>query len=158
MDTISLDDVRMCGEAVEIQSLVDKPKGLDFDHFRTGWDRYGRIWFKQASAKLVWIPYQEDLQLIASHKSPRGFERIDFIFTDRFSPTEMRTLHNSFNNFVDVLSLNEGIQIKPRLGQFYNRRQLWLAFAMQEKYGKMWSGNTWVEPKIKQEVRIGSIF
>ncbi|MAH50457.1 hypothetical protein CMI37_31840 [Candidatus Pacearchaeota archaeon] len=152
MDILSLGDVRMCAEAPEIQSLMDKPVGLSFNHLRTGWDKYGRIWFKQSINHLIWIPYQEDLQIIAGHKSPREFERIDFAGNYYSNSQGMRVLLNRFDNFVSILQLNEGIQMSPRLGQYDTIRQLWLAFAMQEEYSKEWNGETWVSTKIKQGV------
>lgn len=156
MDLLSPNEVEMCHKAVEIQSLVKKPVGLDFNHLHTSWDSYGRIWFRRAEFQFVWIPYQEDLQLIANHESPTAFERIDFIGSNDLSVTKMRILLNRFNSFVDMLLLNEGIQIRPRLGQFNSIRQLWLAFAMQRRYGKNWNGDTWI--KVKQEVQVGKVF
>ena len=144
MDILTLDEVVMVSKAVEIQSLMDKPKGLNFNSHRMAWDKYGRVWFKKSGDQVVWIPYQEDLQIIATHQSLREFEKVDFaIYSCRTSP-QIRHLLNRFNDFVDMLLINEAICIAPHLSQFDSIRQLWLAFAMKEKYGKIWKGEQWV--------------
>ncbi len=159
MDLISLSEVDMFDKAKEIQSLVDKPRDLEFDHFNTGWDKYGRAWFKKSGNHLVWIPYQEDLQIIANHKSPREFERVDFIISQKTDPYLIRVLLSRFNNFVDRLLLNQAIMISPYLSQFCNIRELWLAFAMQEQYNKVWHHGNWqkVEVKDKEQIKVGEM-
>ncbi len=145
MELFSLYEVEMFSKAAEIQSLVNKPVDLKFDISRIGWDEFGRIWFKKAENKLVWLPYQEDLQIIANHKSLKEFERIDFLFCEARDHRAIRVLLSSFDNFMDTLLLNESIRMNPRLSQFGSVRQLWLEFVMENEYGKTWNGSDWIK-------------
>lgn len=143
-DLLSLREVEMFDKAKEIQSLMEKPTDIDFNHFRTGWDKYGRTWFRCSEQHFVWIPDQGELQAIAYNESPRQFERIDFLSRDIKDAYDIRHLLNRFNDFIDKLVLNQGIHQQPCLYQFGSIRQLWLAFVMYSKYGKVWKDGNWI--------------
>ncbi len=50
-------------------------------------------------------------------------------------------LLDCFNNFVDLLWPSCHPLAKPET----SLEQLWLAFVMKEKYGKVWNGENWVK-------------
>ena len=71
----------------------------------------------------VWLPRQDQLQDMLLYTPVRFAER--------------------FYNFLRYLITYDWEQWKVVC---FSMEQLWLAFVMKEKYGKVWDGETWSEP------------
>ena len=72
----------------------------------------------------VWLPRQDQLQEIVLDGT-----------------SNIGRLINPFHNFAIG---GESVPISPYPFSFTSMEQLWLAFVMKEKYGKVWTGEEWL--------------
>uniref|UniRef100_A0A6H1ZB06 Uncharacterized protein n=1 Tax=viral metagenome TaxID=1070528 RepID=A0A6H1ZB06_9ZZZZ len=115
--------IKMCEKAEEIQLLKIKPIHIMQSEADILYED-NDVWYIYVVEKLkkgwlikkTWLPRQDQLQEMIS---PEYLEEDKFMLLDRFL------------NFVDMS--NRG----------WSFEQLWLAFVMQEKYGKIWTGEEW---------------
>lgn len=152
--------VNMCGKSEEMQKTWRPSSGDYFlertdstspddiahgcyieEHFRViGSDEESNLSsasiinsYKQGN---VWLPRQDQLQEMVSDR-------------------ELLELARNFNSFCDPW---EGTGTMPQkvtviwcekeeryIKQFDSMEQLWFAFVMEEKYGKIWSGSNWID-------------
>lgn len=77
------------------------------------------------SSKVTWLPHQDELQAM--------------VFAGPFGRDIVGNL-NEFNRWAKLHSI-WGDSSKEE--EFQSLEQLWLAFVMQEKYGKVWKGEEW---------------
>jgi hypothetical protein len=82
----------------------------------------------------VWLPRQDQLQeMIEGHWSE---------VLGRF--TYWLDGPNSLVSIPTIKLLKERVDFVKRLERIDSMEQLWLAFVMKEKYGKIWNGEEWV--------------
>jgi len=115
--------IKMCEKAEEIQChKAHRPtdmylhKGIDGDEVMAGYNL-------AYVATSVWLPRQDQLQEMWLEHKPLACPSGSFHF-----------LMQSW--------------IIPNLdyaNKFTSMEQLWLAFVMKEKYGKVWAGSEWVQ-------------
>lgn len=130
MDT-SKEYIKMCQEAKEIQSQRPDLMGhhYRFDkhmHILKGDYYFWEIGNRDITGK-VWLPRQDQLQEIVRNDY-KGL--LDFF-----------TAFNCFfrEDIIDIHTLDD-----------MSMEQLWLAFVMKEKHGKIWTGSEWEEEKKKK--------
>lgn len=161
MDDLKL-YIKMCEKAVEIQKLLDKtlPYNIVFcphcnDIRYTQWDsfcwreEYGngsklQEWTSCYDTsdhpefhgnKVIWLPRQDQLQKMVLKKYKKGFRRNN---TEEGYPI---SFVEDFAQFVRCCVAQNYDSVK------WSMEQLWLAFVMKEKYGKIWNGEDWCKEK-----------
>lgn len=130
MDT-SKEYILMCEKAEEIQK-VWKPKVGDFSHLKdTAYYQIEVVDYEDVdedsmdSFYYTWLPRQDQLQgMLLSLKKYKIHTRLYMV--------------NNFRDFVGKLAASKN-------NFSMSMEQLWLAFVMHEKYGKVWSGTEWVK-------------
>ena len=131
MDTTKT-HIKMCKKAVEIQKL-EPCKTKVFEE--GNWYYYqGKVCiqeYEDVMDNAIWLPRQDQLQEIAI------FER------DRLGgrQTSAFELLDAFHIFCCVKTTGMFHEEEFQLSM----EQLWLAFVMKEKYGKLWNGEDWVK-------------
>ena len=124
MDT-SEQYIKMCEEAGEIQGLA-LPLAVRKSEYQStnGADmsKRGDWWHLN-----TWLPRQDQLQ--------------EIVFTfDRINPIHFDTLFE-FVHYIETVGYGDLVHI-------YSMEQLWLAFVMKEKWGKVWDGKNWTLSKV----------
>ena len=131
MDT-SEQYIKMCKKAEEIQDIMGEvwiPFGQDIlysyeDVFAKKLTDNGNRWH------CIWLPRQDQLQEMYLNSMPDG------------TYTKIFTLVEAFYGHFEQYGY-------PSYA--FSMEQLWLAFVMKEKYGKIWDGEDWVLQR--QEVK-----
>ena len=127
---ISLEYQKMCEKAEEIQSQW-KPKDFDLIEYRgeilylledSDGNCYGPDvdWVnKREKRGVIWLPRQDELQ--------------EMVW--------IRDGYDFLHSFVDKVFIDEDYAYY----RFMTPCQIWLAFVMKRKYGKIWDGTNWVK-------------
>ena len=109
--------IKMCEKAVEIQKVAPKfrpCRGPDYWYYPLNRD----------VERPIWLPCQDQLQEMVGGYQPQIFRTfVEFVIGSRYLETW-----------------------GDHLGPWDNHQsfeQLWLAFVMEEKYGKIWTGSDW---------------
>jgi hypothetical protein len=76
----------------------------------------------------IWLPRQDQLQKLLS--------KVKSVYQNSL-PERVWTLQSAFNKFTHELYTHE------ECDNWTSMEQLWLAFVMKERYGKMWNGKDW---------------
>ena len=131
MDTTS-EYVKMCQEAKEIQALwpledgdfyIPKPSSLQgavlaFCALCNIKDSFGNVFIgEQNKGDYIWLPRQDQLQELVKERGLQSLTWNIYQFTESVS--------------------GGGFTIEGSM------EQLWLAFVMEEKFGKIWDGEAW---------------
>lgn len=138
MDTTE-ENVRMCEKAEEVQ-IIGKAKSTELDdwYYEKATQLFSIGTFADESD--IWLPRQDQLQ-----------EMIDTEIISRYIKLTTIGMSLYYNRFkaldlwIDKLS-RERNYYADRLLTF-SGEQLWLAFAMYEKYSKIWNGDNWAKAK-----------
>lgn len=121
--------VKMCEKATEIQDWhQDNIQDADFIK-----DNLGMVYAADESClagdidNYIWLPRQDQLQEMMQ---PCGYVELirdfsDFCFRQSYHCSDEGT-HN------------------PAVAYLDSMEQLWLAFVMKEKFGKVWNGEDWI--------------
>lgn len=126
MDT-SKEYILMCEKATEVQALC--PEEMSGHHRRIGDIHilgpiyYHRHVFMDGKASAaIWLPRQDQLQ--------------EMVVDEKTTPIKL------------VSSIYGFVFCRPFAccRFFITMEQLWLAFVMKEKYGKVWNGEDWITP------------
>ena len=125
--------IKMCEKAEEIQAIWRDKEG---DYYIAFWDSKARISHEDDEGAYkglppksnIWLPRQDQLQ-----------EMIGFTHKEK-------RLH-SFIRFVEW-GYGSSVFAKQPEEIFESMEQLWLAFAMKEKYSKVWDGEDWVSKDV----------
>ena len=91
--------------------------------------------------KVFWLPRQDQLQEMVGDLARKDWGANEFEAEVQFFAIEV-----IFSNDSGIFGLHTGYE------QFQSWEQLWLAFVMKEKYGKVWTGEEW--KWLKQEVAL----
>jgi len=158
---LSIEYIKMCGKAQEIQSFVDSDgvggtwiggnvlyhlAPMNQSHDRDGYyyvlDEYETIKCSECGEEkdhikhsvCTWLPRQDQLQ--------------DMVMPDPFDShvPGVGGLARAFGFFCSPTS-EKGEWMQPEadyVHQFLSMEQLWLAFVMKEKYNKIWDGKEWI--------------
>ncbi len=124
---ISKTYIKMCEQAVEIQALASYPYaevkiGDDWVWRFESTTDLDRQW-QQGQNRKVWLPRQDQLQEMVG-----GLE-CGFI---------------DWENWLgNIYGYNYGNKPNGHLHIFDTYEQLWLAFVIKEKFGKVWNGEDW---------------
>ena len=138
MDT-SEQYIQMCERAEEIQPetkpLCTISEYIYIDKNGSFWHQTG-IW--STDWNIIWLPRQDQLQEMVG----AGLWSIIRDFHNWIFP-------NYITNFRDS-SVGGNLEVSFTIGEFSggpftSMEQLWLAYVMSEKYGKVWSGEEWIE-------------
>jgi len=126
--------IKMCEKAEEIQFIKRRVVGTDETYksfLRGDWvaRKNGAVEIITAGTKLessdnIWLPRQGQLQEMYLKDMPDGTYQ------------KIATLAEEFHDYHEA----NGYPIYAS-----SMEQLWLAFCMSEKYGKIWSGTGWVK-------------
>ncbi len=123
--------VKMCEKAKEIQKIRPPTSGSAYHEYFADGTTFDILhedngyYFGPGNGVTVWLPRQDQLQDMAG-VFPEVFER--------------------FGNTVGQNDFNYGLEemgeytLWETYSRFTSMEQLWLAFVMQEKYGKYWNG------------------
>ena len=99
-----------------IQTLV-WCTGICHEHGNTYWQKPGRMVFGGSSSrKVIWLPRQDQLQEMVKWTTP-------------------------FYHM--LIELSVFYRDTAGIGELSSWEQLWLAFVMKEKHGKVWAGTEW---------------
>lgn len=116
--------IKMCEKATEIQSVHDI---TDYEHDIVCCRACGEVchedsgyYFCCGETDGLWLPQQDDLQAM--------------VFSGSFSVHDLDKFYNWADERTEIL---HGCELE-------SWEQLWLAFVMSEKYGKVWNGEEWV--------------
>lgn len=134
--------IKMCEKAKEIQEMWKPQIGdwyLHKRYFNAGEISkfiicqpiiLERIWKNKDD--YIWLPRQDQLQDIL----------IDENYTEYENPLNLnRTMMDEVSEYVDKSPFWAGYKYKPYYHGFDTLEQLWLAFLMYKKYGKIWNEN-----------------
>ena len=129
--------VKQCEKAVEIQNKSPRKDFMDLE-FSSGvyFSPDGNRWFRKINGSRVhiWLPRQDDLQGMV--KKPLGnLIKIFSAWAEIYA--------ESFTNNSKINGNTIELDVSFTVG-FPSMEQLWLAFVMKEKYGKVWNGEEWV--------------
>ena len=144
MDT-SKEYIKMCEKAVEIQTHPIKCKnsfGISLIEETIGEEVFGEINNTRGYYEL-WGYYIDDVQFVGKIPNeciwlPRQDQLQEMVYTHPerlFRFYEFLQHHYIYN-----------CETWGSLGN-YSMEQLWLAFVMKEKYGKIWNGEDWIAEK-----------
>lgn len=131
--------IKMCEKAIDIQDGWNMSKGDTFVHYLEGdiSDKdlnplYEYYFYNSFGVKginyggcLVWLPRQDQLQGLMGESS------------------SLDLMDNFYYLFICLSGIN-GFDFREYCKQFSSMEQLWLAFIMQEKYGKTWNKEDWI--------------
>ena len=114
--------IKMCAKAEEIQTehgdvWITFGRGILYS--------YGNIYYKCLTEDrnrwhLIWLPTQAQLQAMMGYRYPMSAGGNLGRWLERLSHEEYEKMHE------------------------WSMESLWLAFVMQEKYGKVWGGEEWI--------------
>jgi hypothetical protein len=134
---VSKEFILMCDKAVEVQREW-KPAEGDYYYDRRSANVFLNYTFRSGKITVkyyewFWLPRQDQLQGM-----------IDL-------PTAIRKL-NTFINFCNTWENTDCFRYEKTKQRYSpSMEQLWLAFVMSERYGKIWNGTNWIkEDKICQ--------
>jgi len=80
----------------------------------------------------IWLPRQDQLQEMVLGKVTKQF---DFV-------SDLQALCFNFREWSQKDDADSWIDFR---NEFTSMEQLWLAFVMKEKYGKVWDGSEWIQ-------------
>jgi len=134
--------IEMCERAVEIQEQWKPQVGDCFVQVYTNREQSGLLFVSEKfdeyetepdfsdNKYAIWLPRQDQLQKMI------GDIPLDLLSSIAcFSFTDLRIKNHLISRrFFDTYAFH-----------FTSFEQLWLAFAMKEKYNKVWDGNDWRE-------------
>lgn len=115
--------IKMCEKAKEIQKEKDWPKWYNSGPccMWPKWEAYLKPWYLSQEhhgvKDSIWLPRQDQLQAMVIKTG---------------TATNLACYFHSW------------IQDKGNLASHDSMEQLWLAFVMYEKYGKVWNGTDWI--------------
>lgn len=129
--------ILQCEKAIEIQKLwknkISEESGGTFSNgnmidtsngywvmVRVFWNESDFVAYKGSKENYFWLPRQDQLQEMLRSKY------------------DIRTMCWDFNGFIGGRRAGYSMQ-------FTSMEQLWLAFVMQVKFGKVWNGKGWVQ-------------
>ncbi len=115
--------IKMCEKAEEIQALCSYECRV-YSVNMAWWDTNGDCWFNVNNERNIWLPRQDQLQEMVRGKFRRQYLML----------VDFATL--CVDDMPDDMSME----------------QLWLAFVMIEKYGKVWKGEDWCALPSKEKV------
>lgn len=132
MDT-SETRIKMCKKAEEIQELAPKMEPW-FSYNNVTVDSRGEFnAFPQnwPEDSFIWLPRQDELQEMLG---------------DKWSvPWLPRNIWDFYRTQFYPHSVYEREGLYPSTWEPDSMEQLWLAFVMKEKYGKVWNGEDWIK-------------
>ncbi|RLC74433.1 MAG: hypothetical protein DRI61_16610 [Chloroflexi bacterium] len=129
--------IKMCEKAKEIQEMWLPQIG---DYYVAKWNKRKLILcglkilkdIRKNKDDYIWLPRQDQLQDIL----------IDENYTEYENPLNLnRTMMDEVSEYVDKSPFWAGYKYKPYYHGFDTLEQLWLAFLMYKKYGKIWNEN-----------------
>ncbi len=112
-----------------------------------------------ASSKYIWLPRQDQLQEMVNPEHMKSIVSFNLIrsFSD-FCLPEIVIHHESLEAYRECQDeekkrvyekrIEAGYEHQRYIAQFTSMEQLWLAFVMKEKYGKVWDGGEWVKADV----------
>jgi len=133
--------IKMCKKAEEVQGIAEVQNYDSHGNYYAD-DRTMVSWFycdcgifvdSRHDDYVIWLPRQDQLQEMVIEKG-------------EWITDEIYRLVCDFSTFVEVICvMGRG---DYRLRDFKSYEQLWLAFVMREKYGKVWNGEDWVKSEV----------
>lgn len=134
---ISKEYLIMCAEAKEIQKCVtdnfDGTVGSSKDFFE----------YYDVIDKMVWLPRQDQLQNMMYDKIKKDWQySMPIVRNIHPQGYIARVMSYTFAKFMDINDCsNEWHQY---ITKFDSMEQLWLAFVMNKKFYKIWTGKEWI--------------
>lgn len=128
MDTSEI-YIKMCGKTEEIQSIgipINDPKSYIIERD-----------MNSTNYHIVWLPRQDQLQ-----------EMVEKYLDEKVSKEEISAgdIGHVIFHFIIWLNKQKGYQkLCKILKDWPSMEQLWLAFVMKEKFGKIWNGEEWIK-------------
>ncbi len=125
--------IKMCKKAKKIQAIWQKvPQGLWHGHYSDGYD--GSFYYIKPQDNtddgIRCVDYEHDTSDIAEQTWLPRQDQLQEMYSG-----DLYTLLHDFTWFIE--------QGDKSSMQCTSMEQLWLAFVMKEKYGKVWDGEEW---------------
>jgi hypothetical protein len=154
--------IKMCEKATEIQKLAFRIGGRfeDYPNEDILIDFTGSFYFANNATlqttkspewdgALIWLPRQDQLQEMVGlnqHNVDYMFPKLSgFHFRNMYEAIENKNLADDKGD--KLINDNQRKMARHFRHLFTSMEQLWLAFVMSEKFGKIWNGEEWVAQK-----------
>jgi len=121
--------------------MCNCPEIQDSHDWSYGWETYVRArrnpfwgtngdWYYDLDGNVIWLPTQDQLQ--------------EMVFDSRITAIVISHELSNYALTIPKVKIGKDMKAYPKLSM----EQLWLAFVMKEKFGKVWDKENWVNANL----------